>query len=543
MSFDPATGLDVLDLGPLAPDDAAAVIATGADRALDAEERDQLRELVTEVGGLPLALELAARRLAAHPTWSVADHVAAHRRRSETLQLDDVVQGSISLSYAALPADAQRALRLLATAPVHDLPVDVLPALLDESGQATDRVLSTLRTAHLVGVSDSGRVHLHDLVRVFAQGRSVDEDPPSAVGDAQDRLAARYLTWAMAAVGRTHPHARHSWWWPTGNLPELDDDQAAVWLGRERANLIALAAWAGRQGRDELLVQIAQVIAPYLWEGPDAAATVALQREALAAAERLGLDRARAVGHRLVGQSLIRAGNAEAAEPEIEHARRLSDRLGATPEQVRARNALAILVAGAGRPDEAAAMVQDAVALCGESPQDEFVAGLMLNLGVYQFQAGRPEAAADTFARTAEVAAALGSPMHEQWAHNNLIELLVPLGRTAEASRHAERALELARQRGDEVGEAYVLSNLPLVHAAEGHSELAIETATHALAAARRLEHDELEALTLCTLGELLAPIDTVRARAAFEDALAVADRIGDEPSAGQARHGLELLG
>lgn len=268
MSFDPATGLDVLDLGPLAPDDAAAVIATGADRALDAEERDQLRELVTEVGGLPLALELAARRLAAHPTWSVADHVAAHRRRSETLQLDDVVQGSISLSYAALPADAQRALRLLATAPVHDLPVDVLPALLDESGQATDRVLSTLRTAHLVGVSDSGRVHLHDLVRVFALGRSVDEDPPSAVGDAQDRLAARYLTWAMAAVGRTHPHARHSWWWPTGNLPELDDDQAAVWLGRERANLIALAAWGGRQGRDELLVQIAQVIAPYLRKGP-----------------------------------------------------------------------------------------------------------------------------------------------------------------------------------------------------------------------------------------------------------------------------------
>lgn len=244
-----------------------------------------------------------------------------------------------------------------------------------------------------------------------------------------------------------------------------------------------------------------------------------------------------------MGQSLIRAGTAEAAEPEIEHARRLSDRLGATPEQVRARNALAILIAHAGRPHEAAAMVEEAVTLCGDSPQDKFVAGLMLNLGVYQFQAGRPEAAADTFARTAEVAAALGSPVHEQWAHNNVIELLVPLGRTAEASRHAERALELARQRGDEVGEAYVLSNLPLVHAAEGHPELAVETATHALAAARRLEHDELEALTLCTLGELLAPIDTVRARAAFEDALAVADRIGDKPITAQARARLEHLG
>lgn len=537
VDFSEELGLTRVVLGPLPPGPAAAVIRAAS---RDLWPADQLLSLADALGGVPLALVLAGQRLRSRPHWELVDHVAAVDRQRGTLSLDDQLELSLRLSYEALDEDCRRALRLLAQVPGSDVSTAAAAAVLDTSPESCRAVLRALHASNMLSGGHQGRHEMHDLVRVFAAQRSVADDPPSAVEAALDRLLDHVLRSGEAAMTRHHPHTRHGWWWSAPHATSMSEAEASEWFAAERANVIVLAEWAMDHDRPRVGAQLAHLIAPYLWEGPDAAATVALQRRALHAVETMGDEHARTVGHRMLGQSLIRAGQPASAQRDIQAACDLADRLGLPVEQVRSRNALALLASSRGDVDEAIRLLEEAVQRIATLPEDEFIAGLMLNLGVTQFEAGRGDEATATFLATIDTAARVGSAQYEQWASNNLIELLVPAGRLTQARHYADRALLLARQRGDEVGEAYALSNVPQINAALGDLDGAVDLAQSALAAARRLDHAELESLTLCALGDLrLQQGRPQQARPCFEEALQVAEQVGVEAHAERARAGL----
>ncbi|CAM5734020.1 NB-ARC domain-containing protein OS=Streptomyces fumanus OX=67302 GN=GCM10018772_51930 PE=4 SV=1 [Streptomyces fumanus] len=184
----------VIDLGTLAPDESAALVA----RALhDADERDD--RAAREPDALPHAdrplrsppPRPADRRRDAPAPPAPRDRLAGDRdpggrrpghhtrqRQSEGTDLYGrslVVRPVLETSYRRLPPDRARLLRLLCLAPGAETGTEAVAALADLDERTALRLLDDLAAAHLVTPvrddSASGvRWRLHDLVRGFGAG-------------------------------------------------------------------------------------------------------------------------------------------------------------------------------------------------------------------------------------------------------------------------------------------------------------------------------------------------------------------------------------
>ena len=118
-------------LDVLTPDEAYALLRRMLGRRRVDADPEAAGELARLCGHLPLALRIAAANLTLHPELTVADHVAelAADDRLSRLRVDGdeetAVRVAFDLSYAALPAEASRLLRLLGLVPGPDFGVEL----------------------------------------------------------------------------------------------------------------------------------------------------------------------------------------------------------------------------------------------------------------------------------------------------------------------------------------------------------------------------------------------------------------------------------
>lgn len=203
----------------------------GYDRV--AAEPDTAVALVESCGRLPLAVCVAAARLATRPDWTMAEfqtRLEQERRRLDELSVGDLdVRASIGLSYHALSPQARALLRRLGLLAAPDWPAWVPQALLDQPGWATESLLDQLLDVHLVeplGRDAAGqlRYRLHDLVVAFARERILDEEADHERRDALARVLSGWL--ALAS----------------------DVDDRPEWFEAERVCLIAEAEQGCRSG-------------------------------------------------------------------------------------------------------------------------------------------------------------------------------------------------------------------------------------------------------------------------------------------------------
>jgi DNA-binding SARP family transcriptional activator len=210
---------------------------SGAERAV--AEPEAVDAVLRACAGLPLAVRVAAARLAARRSWTVrtlAERLADERYRLDELSVGDLaVRASLQASYQSLarsgvPADAglARAFRLLGLAQVPDLSVPAAAALLDLPVRETERVLERLVDGNLVQAITPGRYRMHDLLRIFATERAEAEET------GQDRMSAimRLLTW----YARTSDHGHHHRM--PGPGPFTDDTSAPTaltFIGNQQA--------------------------------------------------------------------------------------------------------------------------------------------------------------------------------------------------------------------------------------------------------------------------------------------------------------------
>ncbi|MEU0154559.1 helix-turn-helix domain-containing protein [Micromonospora fulviviridis] len=261
----------------------------GADRV--SAEPEATTELVRLCTGLPLALRVAANRLASRPSWSVGWLV--ERIRDETRRLDLLHPGDtrlragFSLSYDQLPEIARRTLRRLALLPWPDYSAAPVAQLLGVDVGAAEAALETLADASLLSPAAApDRYLLHDLLRVFAAERLAAEEPPAD----RDGAAARVRAWLLGMVEvagrwldpdpRREPAAdtgfggvhaavawltaeRHGWWWAvrqaaaTGRHRDVIAAAEALYWYSDRyhhvidwSELFGLAVTAARAGGD-----------------------------------------------------------------------------------------------------------------------------------------------------------------------------------------------------------------------------------------------------------------------------------------------------
>jgi DNA-binding SARP family transcriptional activator len=179
-------GAHTVHLDVLGPEDSVRLMSSIAGPARMAAEPEAAATVARYCGNLPLALRIAASRLARRSQWTVsrlAERLADEGTRLNELRIDDLeARASLALSYEALDEVQQRAFRLLGQLDVPDFPAWVVAALLDVGLPEAEDILDGLADAHLVEISGTdpvgqGRYRLHDLLRVFARERAKVAEP------------------------------------------------------------------------------------------------------------------------------------------------------------------------------------------------------------------------------------------------------------------------------------------------------------------------------------------------------------------------------
>ncbi|MEU4243627.1 BTAD domain-containing putative transcriptional regulator [Actinoplanes sp. NPDC026619] len=209
-------------------------------------------ELIRLCAGLPLALSIAAARVAIDPAAKLSDVVgdlrsAAHRLDVlETGERDVDVRSAFSSSCALLTEPAARLFRLLAVHPGADASVE---SIASTAGADVRAALAELTVLNMATPAGAGRVAVHDLLREYATellDASGGERAP-----AEQRLVEHYVfgTYHAYCMFRLAPPVDLGPVPPGVFPPPFADMSAAMaWYAAERATLAAVVDLALDRG-------------------------------------------------------------------------------------------------------------------------------------------------------------------------------------------------------------------------------------------------------------------------------------------------------
>lgn len=178
-------GATFIGVGPMSRPDSVALLThvLGPDTALiESADLGRLAELCADE---PLALRLAAARLAARPHWPVSRLV--ERMRNDHHRLEELSHGGLDLvttirqTYDRLNEQAQLLLRRASLLGTAGFASWVCAPMLDMTEDAADDALAELVNAGLLDVAreTNGQVrfHLRGLLRAFARTQLAAKDP------------------------------------------------------------------------------------------------------------------------------------------------------------------------------------------------------------------------------------------------------------------------------------------------------------------------------------------------------------------------------
>ncbi|MGY5125975.1 AfsR/SARP family transcriptional regulator [Streptomyces nigrescens] len=202
-------GADRVDVEVMPEGEALGLLGAivGAERV--AAEPTAARELVTACDGLPLAVRIAAARLASRPGRSMADLVArlSEERRLDELRVGDVgVEATFRVGYEALGPGLAHAFRALALCGMPSFCRGAAAALLDTTDDEAEAAVEALVDAGLVELHGEDRYRYHDLVGLFARRLGERHDSSWERSAAQHRFFDYVLATVLTAVRLIEPH-------------------------------------------------------------------------------------------------------------------------------------------------------------------------------------------------------------------------------------------------------------------------------------------------------------------------------------------------
>ncbi|EST39464.1 hypothetical protein N566_01835, partial [Streptomycetaceae bacterium MP113-05] len=234
-------GAHLVDLDVMSPEEAMTLFTRIVGRDRVESERQAAMDVVAACGFLPLAIRIAAARLAARRTWTVsvlASKLADERRRLDELQAgDQAVKATFELGYSQLDSGQAHAFRLLGLADGPDISLHAAAALLALGPDDAEDVLESLVDTSLLESAAPGRYRFHDLVRLYArQCAERDEQSACRREAALSRLLDFYLATAAGVYALDQPGERlvdHLAKPARDGLSFPDQTTAIDWLGGE----------------------------------------------------------------------------------------------------------------------------------------------------------------------------------------------------------------------------------------------------------------------------------------------------------------------
>ncbi|MGO9082724.1 MAG: AfsR/SARP family transcriptional regulator [Streptosporangiaceae bacterium] len=515
-----AEGASPLSLGVLGDADAHELLARRLGAGRIAADMAAAAELTGLCARLPLALSIAAARIASQPGLSLASLAAELRDAGGRLDALDTghaaasVRAVFSWSYEQLDPQAAMVFRTLGLHPGPDVSVRAAAALAGLPERDGHRSLTELTRAQLLTEHAAGRFGCHDLLRAYAAERAHADLSAAGRHAAQRRMLDHYLHTACRAAALLLP-AR------SPILPDLaeptaapeplrDAAQALEWLAAEREVLMASAARALEAGFAEQAWQLALTLTYFLdlrghWHDLGDAGRIALT-----AARLLGDGAAQAQAHAQCGLAQARLGDYPEAHRRLAQALDGFTTLGDKPGQARVHNALAVVLDCQGRYGEALDQAQLALAAAVAAGDEAAEAQARNAVGWFHAQLRQYDEALDYCGQALKQLHALGLREAEARTLDSIGYAHQHLGHHVEAAACYQRSLGLNRETGSRPGEAETLTHIGDARWAAGQLADARAAWEQALEILENLRHPHADLVR----GRLARPADGALSRA-----------------------------
>jgi tetratricopeptide (TPR) repeat protein len=464
-------------------------------------EPNAVRSLIDRCGRLPLALAIVAARVAMRPQLPLQALAEELRNEPDVFDALDIgdpttdLRAVFSWSYRALTPPTARTFRLLGLHPGPDIIVEAAASLTSNPVVTVRKQLTELTRASLLEEHQPSRFRLHDLLHEYAARRVEDEDSAEERHEALLRLLDYYLHTGFSGDRCLYPHRDA----PAidapraGSVPRVlaNRAEAAAWFTAELPTFLALEDYAAANRFDAHAWQIPWVLATYLHRRGHWQVYLALQKAALAAAERIGDRTVLARVHRNIGRPYTLLDRSPEAIAHYEKALSLTRELEDPIGQGLSHDALTWTYGRLGRHDDAITHAEYALELytgagnqAGQARALNYIGWNHGRLGHYQetltysHQALELFQAIDNRVGEADTVDSLG------YAHQYLEQYAEAIGRY-------EQSVELWRDLGDRYNEADVLSRLGDVRLATGDREGARNEWEQALGIFEDLKHSD----------------------------------------------------
>src|SRR5215471_5884085 len=414
---------------------------------------------------LPLALRIAAARLAIHPDGAaadLADRLADEQRRlAELSQAHRGVRASFALSYRELPTRAATLFRLLGLLDAADFAAWAAAALLGAAAREAEDLLDQLVQAGLLEVAGRDgagqvRYRLHDLMRLYARELGLAAADGCAERDAAlGRLFAAALHLAEQAdhaLGNpfVFPLYAHS---PRMKCGKIDVRRVlagpAGWFAAEHSVLVGAVAQAAGLGMAGYAWELTSALGQFLSTHRYTDAWRDCATRAAAAARAAGDARGEAAALLQYADWLGDVGRYGDAIRSIRRALALATRRGDAEAQAVGATLLAIMLVLQGQAGRAERAARQALALLGRSAPAAARGRALTVLGLIRLAQDRPADAGGCFLRVLRIQQAAGSVRGQAEARYRLGTARRRGGHYAAAVRLLTLAMDSARQSGD----------------------------------------------------------------------------------------------
>lgn len=449
-------GAHFIELGPLDEPSAAELFGHIVGSARAHAEPAAALSVISSCARLPLAVCVAAARLASHANWPVsrvAEELASERRRLQALSItgDLSVRAVFDVSYQVLPPPAARSYRLLALLPGTDFCSELASAALAEDGEYTDDLLDTLTGASLLEETTSRRFRFHDLVKLHAREKADTES-----GTERKAVITRAVDWYLKAAvqadlvilpGRwrlnpMYERARAS--------PKAYPSPAAAleWLESELSGLLLSVRSAQDEGLHEKAWQLCEALWGLFGYRKYFRYWIETHLTGLVSAQACGDGRAESRMRVQLGHAYLNLGRIDEAHVEFTQALALSraerHRLG----EATALEQLGLIDLKMGRPGNAITTFMQARDIFTEVGRPRGVANMTRHLAEAHRDAGRHDQAARDFREARRLAAHLPDPYSEARCLTGLGQTYLSAGQISNAAAALCEALTITTGLG-----------------------------------------------------------------------------------------------
>jgi DNA-binding SARP family transcriptional activator len=475
-----------------------------------ARERAAAEEVLGLCSGLPLAVRIAAARLAVRPDLDL--RWLALRLQDEQSRLDALTTGTLQLrsslrvAYEALEPLARTALQHAGWLPRSGFAAWAVGALVD--GSDGELLVDNLMTAGLLdsaGVDAAGqRYRCHDMVSIYAREISVADAGAYADEERKSAAARRLLDTALEAAETVYHHLAGSVedLRPQGvpaRSARIDDfpTDPTKWVWTERAVLLATIDLACGTKLYADAARLADLVVPALCEHGDLD-QLRTRRTAIR-------DAAFAAGDELIGwraeygrSDAMLADDLREAEATLRGCVAAFARLGSTEEMISSIASLAYAKAKQGTPDLELMLRGCALADDQPDPATRLVAG---RSSVHTLLAlGRAEESLVVAQGLLVDVEGIGKPFLT-------VPILLDATHAALGAHELELAAVLCRQASmltpdNNQGHGWILQLWSRIHAARGEGSEAVACAAESLEIMIQLGNRRGAASALFRLGQ-----------------------------------------